>query len=942
MLEYFDGASLRRIIVDKVIVKETGIRVSLSAALSGKMADNLKESGQVLQFRLGVITTNNLPLYSELKVPRSLKRSSFNKSGAETRYIDFNFAVKGKDPSNTLLSPERGREYIYSLGSYDIPHSLEQYNKNNIGLSCIAIPAILSDEAISDRNLDLVLSTVPGFHFSLKEETSLTSNSKIIFESVLTGQQSFVNQAALEPIDTTINKKQTAFSHLFPSVKDNTFNFLYFVDFRRLLINNSTLFPLLSESFQEETLRQLELLTHNIQVNNNQTTKKQIIEVRQENNVLNLPPNVNTYSGQHNLEYTQDLKNTYKVNIQFLNTTISVLRRLQYCVENLKTFKSFMENVFNNPAFYNKQTNKFKLNALSFIRQDLERTFNDPEASGFPQREDYFISLISDIIFATEAFDTPMLREQANFALSELRKTISFAVPDDTSEYTFNVFFKFYDILIQNLTNVFAGTDFNLALSGQGKTALSKASDRNIISLTHDFFYELEPKKYDVRFSYFDDTAISSTSFPKINTTNFLFRRQEDMRKYYKADFVPPTEVDLSIDTDRRIIPQTTNYLSLKNIKTLKFEDRNNILFNNNQNTLTSGEYVEKNLLLVLNLLNYTILNNSFDMPVDLDGVGLDTVREKISYLLKKVYTYLNLNTGTNSAVSETTESSFSIGGALSTPFNDTVVSSPELIESDTIEEIAGDVLTDTEILYLFLNIFENFIENGNSYEVAGLNLTYKNIDTLKRRLADQPATSTRGPVALPFQLYSLLESINIVDSPLGPTAFRTTFNFGMPRAERVLRDPLFSSLLRLNFANLKEIQVLRGFKRTENGELLLGDPIFEIVPPETQPNIENRPVFCRIVNYNLNYEDQIWYLCNNNLISQPSELEYFIMTRVETQGLEPVGTSIPDTISNSTLSQQPSIQASGQDTQTEAPASFSTEGLNAGTLLVRNPLLTN
>ena len=65
-------------------------------------------------------------------------------------------------------------------------------------------------------------------------------------------------------------------------------------------------------------------------------------------------------------------------------------------------------------------------------------------------------------------------------------------------------------------------------------------------------------------------------------------------------------------------------------------------------------------------------------------------------------------------------------------------------------------------------------------------------------------------------------------------------------------------------------------------------------------------------------------------------------MTRVETQGLEPIGTSIPDTISNSTLSQQPSIQASGQDTQTEAPASFSTEGLNAGTLLVRNPLLTN
>ena len=158
--------------------------------------------------------------------------------------------------------------------------------------------------------------------------------------------------------------------------------------------------------------------------------------------------------------------------------------------------------------------------------------------------------------------------------------------------------------------------------------------------------------------------------------------------------------------------------------------------------------------------------------------------------------------------------------------------------------------------------------------------MAYKNIDTLKRRLADQPPTSTRGPVALPFQLYSLLESIDIINRPDRPTVFRTTFNFGAPIAEQILRDPLFSSLLRLNFANLKEIQVLRGFKRAENEELLLGDPIFEVVPPETQPNIENRPVFCRIVNYNLNYEDQIWYLCNNNLISQPSELEYFIMTR--------------------------------------------------------------
>ena len=137
--------------------------------------------------------------------------------------------------------------------------------------------------------------------------------------------------------------------------------------------------------------------------------------------------------------------------------------------------------------------------------------------------------------------------------------------------------------------------------------------------------------------------------------------------------------------------------------------------------------------------------------------------------------------------------------------------------------------------------------------------------------------TQTSGPggtliteIQLPYPLYSLYETLQATEAD-----GRITFFWGGDRT--TLQNPLNSSLIRFNFANIKEIQVLTGFKSLENGQPDLRSPVFGIKP--TDEDLESSGLlFCKMSNYNIGNKNTMWYLNNRNLLNLKSETEHFFI----------------------------------------------------------------
>jgi hypothetical protein len=170
------------------------------------------------------------------------------------------------------------------------------------------------------------------------------------------------------------------------------------------------------------------------------------------------------------------------------------------------------------------------------------------------------------------------------------------------------------------------------------------------------------------------------------------------------------------------------------------------------------------------------------------------------------------------------------------------------------------------------------------------------------RSIKGSPTVSGDGSIIseirLPYPLYSLYETFQTT-----PDQGRITFFWG--GGQTVLQSALNSSFIRLNFANIKEIQTLTGFSTLENGKPNLSSPIFETIPP-SESFEPNSALFCKMSNYNIGHKNTMWYLNSNNLLGLKGEAEHFFINSVEPgPRLTEVGDSIQlATIGNITQEQ--------------------------------------
>ena len=352
MLTNFPGLGLE-IIVDKVFVKETSINVSLSLAVDRNTVDISK----VLQFRLMSVATDNSTRFTTLKnnAPFStLKYNIYNKNN-EFNYFDFNVFLKSKTSYRT--AGEDGAEIDYfKLGMFEVNHTQEEFQKENILVSCMEIPNLGS--SLTMQEFALINATAPAFSLAVKENNVLfpenlpetgdfiNDNIKdlVIFQSSFDGQTSFLNVPDEPTQEETLNKrKQTSFSDLFPSIRDNSFNFLFFFDIKTAIKNNSTIFSLLSNEFQQRAISQTDIRETRLNQVSNLGVLKEIAPLFQRN-FNNIPNNVIAYSGSEVIkEYTKNLKFNYQSKFKLLNGVYSVLQNLEFSTQQLQDFRKFMK-----------------------------------------------------------------------------------------------------------------------------------------------------------------------------------------------------------------------------------------------------------------------------------------------------------------------------------------------------------------------------------------------------------------------------------------------------------------------------------------------------------------------------------------------------------------------------------------------------------------------
>ena len=239
------GLTGKRIIFDKLYVSETGTKIDLSL----EVPINQVVAGVTLSFRLTTASLDSDLDYNAYKENQSLlKRDTFLKN-IQANYVDIDFSFSRSTFIRTSSGPS-GNTSIYRLGTFDVQHSVEDFAKRNIFAFCTSLSNLTLDQLVGN---ELLLSST---FFAIKEEGTvyIAENPEVlVIQTALSGPTSLLSQAQeVNPADDEL--EPAAFSQLFPSIKDDRFNFLYFLDLRKVLKNNSNLFSLLSEKEQQKAL----------------------------------------------------------------------------------------------------------------------------------------------------------------------------------------------------------------------------------------------------------------------------------------------------------------------------------------------------------------------------------------------------------------------------------------------------------------------------------------------------------------------------------------------------------------------------------------------------------------------------------------------------------------------------------------------------------------
>ena len=884
------GMAGEKIIFDKLYVSESGTKVDLSLEIPTRQIDR----SVALSFRL---MTAGIELdldYNAYKEDQSLlKRDVFLKN-IPASYVDIDFSFSRSALIRTIPGSSGGTS-LYRLGTFDIQHTQEDFERRNIFTFCTRLGDLSLTQLVG---IEFILGST---FFSIKEGGTAyvpENPETLVLQSTFSGQTGLLNRAR-EVDTTTSDLKPAAFSQLFPSIKDDRFNFLYFLDLRKVLENNSNLFSLLSEAEQQSALESTIIKDQLFEKKSNiENTAPEFLDsamaVSQVGGrpILNLPANVIAFTGTDEIrEYSKNLKYNFNTNIIFLNGIYPVIERLIDNIREIESFRSFMDDAFAKLTFYSQGTQTFYRNALPTLQRDLQNEFNNSKAQDYPDRIDYFIKILEEIIQATAKFDSAGLRSATTETVAQLRKLISLNENANTNEYSFELFLRFFDSLVKELQQTFLSVGFQLsgAFSGKGKTGSSTNPESTLIKVKHYFGYEFKPEDYSLKYSYMGD--IPAASFPTIAQDAYEGLMNENVRKYFTED--PPTSsaalTSIELRDAFRVVP-TTNYLTIRAIK-----KRSEVIFDNTRPSFdpetSEIRGAKLNYIAALNIIKNKLSNINIEpLLSDPEAAALNS---KLFNAINDVYSLISFipfpsnvdktDDFRREAADSILESA--VSNDILRPSDDENNEVVEAIYSidesfEDLDELNATIENRLSVLTQFLDYVENLIEHPNSYQHTLLNPRRRNpaqfLESIRRiegTSITSPDGSSISEIRLPYPLYSLYETFQTTEEQR-----RITFFWGGDQT--VLQKPLNSSFIRFNFANIKEIQTLTGFRTLENGQSDLRNPIFERIQAESfEPG---STLFCKMSNYNIGNKNTIWYLNNRNLLSLKAETEHFFINNNE------------------------------------------------------------
>ena len=930
------GISGEKIIFDKLYVSEAGTKVDLSLEIPTRAAAKFVGRGIQIQFRLATAAIDTDLFYNTYKGDQDRLKRDVLQRNIPTEYVDIDFSflssgisLKNKLSeedielilSTKLLRTTPDGNSVYRIGTFDVQHTQEAFERRNIFAFCTRVldysPSVLSG------NEKFLSSTF----FPIKESATIyiPENPEIlVIQTALSGPTSLLNRAQeVDPATTEL--KPTAFSQLFPSIKDDRFNFLYFLDLRKVLENNSNLFSLLSKKAQQKALGSTIIKDQLFKKESNiETTAPEFLDNSLETSqvtgrtILNLPENVIAFTGGDEIrEYSKNLKYNFNTNIIFLNGIYPVIEQLINNIREIESFRSFMDDAFAKPVFYSRGTQAFYRNGLPTLREDLQNEFDSSKAQDYPDRIDYFIKVMEEIIQATAKFDSIDLVLSVRFAIVELKKLISLDENANTNEYSFELFFRFFDSLVKELQQVFLGVGFQLsgAFSGKGKSGSSTNPEKTLIKVKHSFGYEFRPEDYSLRYSYMGGGP--TTNFPAITQGAYGLLMNENVRKYFTTDTPTRSPAIAGIENpDRYSVVPTMDYLTVRSVK-----KRNEVVFDNTRpgfySEVSEIQGAKSSYLTALNIIKNKLSNINIERFEETSPES-PALKSSLYNAINEVYNLISfipfpfVVDKSDDFTRETTDSILesAVSNEVLRPSED---ENNEIVEAiynldenfEDLDELNATIENRLSVLTLFLDYVENLIEHPTNYNSllldAGLRNSTQFLESI-RSIKGSPTVSGDGSIIseirLPYPLYSLYETFQTT-----PDQGRITFFWG--GGQTVLQSALNSSFIRLNFANIKEIQTLTGFSTLEDGQPNLSSPIFETIPP-SESFEPNSALFCKMSNYNIGHKNTMWYLNSNNLLGLKGEAEHFFINSVEPgPRLTEVGDSIQlATIGNLTQEQ--------------------------------------
>jgi len=939
--------------IEKIIKEDNNISLSLSLKIAHDSLSKKKLDFVSNNIRLFSISTNRESSYVALKENKSniLKTSVDQKKGKRWVHLDTSFdPTLIKEPQYTRTEADGSKFDYYMIGTYALPRVGDNYNTKYM---LVGASLIRPSEDIQD----IFSSALTVSIFSLKEnnrffpfgksENTLGSEmfNKVIYADTFKGQNSFL--ASINDVTTAftkksiIDRKPTPFSDLMPSVHNKTFSFGCFYDLETILSNNSDAFATLSDNFKQQALESTTIIRKRIfkeRVITFTEGNKEVNFIKEEiknfrdltGEVSNLQSNLYFFSGQHDIDdYEPNLSYQYELDLTLKNGITIAVGKFQQNIVQIDELRSFMNDTYKRPLFYNSVNEFFIRDSLPLLRKRLvneniniganltpgadatiqeEADFQESQAFVDLNIGLYYVNLLEDMVFSIKEFVDPENLSLTMFALEQLNRSVSFKPEQATNRETFDFFFSVYDSVKEILNNVLSSNGYSLILTTKNKTAMAGSLEKQIIRVKHNFSYIFRPGDYITRYSHFGapltfrgplpdarrraedpdaqlgiapSSLLERSGLPLKTLNEYGGMLRNNMRKYFTTD-TPVTNETLAsyeLSNGTAITLDRSNFLSAQAIKIA------------NQNvvdlSLNFGWDPDKFLEFALEIVLFKVFRK-FPSPSELE------LRNQIRQNLKEVINSLSIRG----------ESAMGLGhfdSLFTYPLDDSTTSSPSAEERSELEG-ALDTTRPEEtpsFVNVFLDLLDDYIENY-PHNLHNYKINKRTTKVLRDLFLDRgeeranplmrsdPVTGERLMLSrtstLPYPLYALYE--NTV--PLGTTtttAFirQTNFNWN---ERRVFENPLNIPTIRLNFANIVKMERFIGFDTYRDGSLNLARPIYQEFDFEgilNNPAFEQAKFLCRLKNYNFNNYKDAWYLNNSNLLSSTFENETFIMDTTDT-----------------------------------------------------------